>query len=137
MHAVSKTPINKGLEQTIINPDRKELPPTHLGWDGRLNGPLDNSLSSCFSCHMTASFPNKELSPLFTSPNQRPTSGTPEWDKWWMQWFQNVAWTANGKTLKKFMDAKYSLDLSLQLSDSIRNFYRSEKDVKRGNVAQR
>ena len=40
------TIINTNLKETIINPDPKELPPTHLGWNGRLNGPLDNAMSS-------------------------------------------------------------------------------------------
>lgn len=30
----------------------------HLGCNGRLNGPADNALSSCLSCHQTASVPD-------------------------------------------------------------------------------
>jgi len=121
---VEHTPINTGLKETIINPDPKELPATHLGWNGRLNGPVDNPLSSCMSCHMTASYPGKDLSPLFVAASQRPqTVGTPEWDTWWMQWFQNIGWK-NGK-LDKFQDAEYSLDFSLQLSAALQNFHSS------------
>lgn len=123
--AISATPINSGLEETVINPKAGELPPTHLGWDGRLNGPVDNPLSSCMSCHMTASSPTEEISPLFTQVSERPTTGTPEWDEWWMQWFQNVGWK-NG-ALEKFMNATYALDFSLQLSAALKNFYESEK----------
>jgi hypothetical protein len=90
--AITATPINSELEETVINPDASELPPTHLGWNGRLNGPVDNPLSSCMSCHMTASSPEETLSPLFTAPGERPQSGTPAWNAWWMQWFQNVGW---------------------------------------------
>ncbi len=62
------TIINTNLKETIINPDTNELPPTHLGWNGRLNGPLDNAMSSCYSCHATAEYPQgSPLSPLFDS----------------------------------------------------------------------
>lgn len=71
-----KTYINPLLKETIINPDEKELPPTHLGWNGRLNGPVDNPQSSCMSCHMTAEFPQvSPMSPLFLPPNQVPAGG--------------------------------------------------------------
>lgn len=119
-----QTPINAELQETAINEDPAELPPTHLGWNGRLNGPVDNSLSSCMSCHMTASSPEEDLSPLFTEEKERPhPSGTPEWDRWWMQWFENVGWK-NGE-LEKFMNAEHSLDFSLQLSAALQNFYKS------------
>jgi hypothetical protein len=29
--------------KTVINADASELPATHIGWNGRLNGPVDNS----------------------------------------------------------------------------------------------
>ncbi|MBN1208437.1 MAG: hypothetical protein JXB05_26490 [Myxococcaceae bacterium] len=32
----------------------------HLGCNSRLNGPADNARSSCLSCHMTASVPDKD-----------------------------------------------------------------------------
>jgi len=132
---VTQTPINAGLTETIINPDSNELPPTHLGWEGRLNGPVDNPLSSCMSCHMTASYKNEPLSPLFIKPEDRPQSGTPEWGDWWMQWFQNVGWK-NGK-LDKFLDAEYSLDFSLQLSAALQNFDLSEKTETAEHPVQR
>jgi hypothetical protein len=124
----SQTPINTELEETVINPRSSELPPTHLGWEGRLNGPVDNFRSSCMSCHMTASSPAEPLSPLFTPASERPPSGTPEWDKWWLEWFQNVGWK-NG-SLEKFQKAKYALDFSLQLSAALQNFEKSKEAVK-------
>ncbi|HLF25525.1 MAG TPA: hypothetical protein VJG32_04265 [Anaerolineae bacterium] len=122
---VTQTPINTGLTETIINPDANELPPTHLGWEGRLNGPVDNPRSSCMSCHMTASYKGEPLSPLFVPAQARPPSGTPEWNAWWMQWFQNVGWK-NGQ-LEKFLQAEYSLDFSLQLSAALQNFDQSNQ----------
>jgi hypothetical protein len=104
------TRINPNLKETVINPDTNELPPTHLGWNGRLNGPVDNPMSSCMSCHMTAEVPAlSALAPSFTSP--APPVGSPEW----MRWFQD------GKCGVPFdADAK-SADFSLQLSIGITN----------------
>jgi hypothetical protein len=60
------TLINSKLKESVINDDPKELPPTHLGWNGRLNGPVDNPMSSCMSCHMAAEAPQRsQISPLF------------------------------------------------------------------------
>jgi hypothetical protein len=131
-HAITATPINPELKETVINPRSSELPPTHLGWNGRLDGPVDNPLSSCMSCHMTASSPRKPLSPLFVAANERPKSATPEWDAWWMQWFQNVGWK-NG-VLEKFMNAKHSLDFSLQLDAALQSFIDSKKEITPENL---
>lgn len=111
------TRINPALKETIINPDVNELPPTHLGWNGRLNGPADNYLSSCMSCHMTAQAPTKSpMSPLFyPNPSQVPVVGS----KGWMRWFQNL------KCGDRFDADKptSSTDFSLQLAASLQNFY--------------
>lgn len=56
-YPVTKTIINPNLKQTKINPDSTQLPPQHLGWGGRLDGPVDLNTSSCMSCHATAEFP--------------------------------------------------------------------------------
>jgi hypothetical protein len=107
---------NPNLKETIINPDDNELPPTHLGWNGRLNGPADNYLSSCMSCHMTAQAPAKSpMSPLFQPAAQIPQVGSAEW----MRWFQNL------KCGERFDANKptSSTDFSLQLAASLQNFY--------------
>lgn len=125
--ATPETPINPKLQETVINPDADELPATHLGWDGRLNGPVDNPRSSCMSCHMTASYDSEPLSPLFlptSAANAEP--GTPEWDTWWSQWFQNVGWK-DGK-LEAFMKAEVSVDFSLQMSAALQNFDQSVRN---------
>lgn len=108
---------NPHLKETIINPDDNELPPTHLGWNGRLNGPADNYRSSCMSCHMTAEAPAKlPMSPLFfPDPKDVPQISSKEW----MRWFQNL------KCGERFAsDQKTSsTDFSLQLAASLQNFY--------------
>jgi hypothetical protein len=115
------TIINPNLKETIINPDTNELPPTHLGWNGRLNGPVDNPTSSCMSCHMTAQYPaDSPMSPLFQLPTLVPAPGSAEW----MRWFQN------NKCGVPFDEGRKSTDFSLQLMDSIQNFHAWQDEVK-------
>ncbi|MDT7689642.1 MAG: hypothetical protein QOE46_2401 [Acidobacteriota bacterium] len=119
-----KTDINPQLKETVINTDANELPPTHLGWNGRLNGPVDNPISSCMSCHMTAQFPSyAALSPAFL-PGPPPKRGS----NYWMKWFQDIDCTVpfgnylppNGTPETGI--SPLSTDFSLQLSISITNF---------------
>ena len=42
------------LKESWINPDAPAYARLHLGADGRLNGPVDNPISACMSCHGTA-----------------------------------------------------------------------------------
>jgi hypothetical protein len=110
---LKKTPINAELKETIINPG-SDLPPTHLGWNGRLNGPLDNPMSSCFSCHSTAQYPQgSALSPLFDPSLADVKPG----DETWMIWFRNIACG------QPFNDKKgQPMDFCLQLAESLQNF---------------
>ena len=107
----TETKINPNLKESVINPNPKELPPTHLGWNGRLNGPVDNPQSSCMSCHMTAEYPAlSAISPLFTA-NPPPVGSSA-----WMRWFQNE------KCSVPFDAKAKSTDFSLQLAISLQNF---------------
>lgn len=111
------TKINSALQQTAINAD-KELPPTHLGWNGRLNGPVDNPNSSCLSCHATAESPQLAImNPTFQSNAPKP--GSPEW----MRWFQNIP------AGHAFTPSAQSTDYSLQLSGGLVNFYEWKCDM--------
>jgi hypothetical protein len=102
---------NLDLKETIINDDDRELPPTHLGWNGRLCGPVDNPMSSCMSCHMTAQYPvSAALSPLFQDVSPAPGSAD------WMAWFRNLPCGV------PFSPNAQPTDNSLQLSISIQNF---------------
>ncbi len=106
-----ETIINKQLKQSVINPDANELPPTHLGWNGRLNGPVDNPRSSCMSCHLTAESPQRsQISPLFEK--NPPKAGSPEW----MRWFQNP------KCGTAFDQHVTPTDFSLQMAIALQNF---------------
>lgn len=111
----TETIINPNLKQTIINPDANELPPTHLGWNSRLNGPVDNPMSSCFSCHSTAEYPQyTPMSPLFNSDT---LAANPIGSPGWMRWFRNLPCGT------PFNSEAKSMDFSLQLAISLQNFY--------------
>ena len=80
--------------------------PHVLGWAGRGNGPVDNAVSSCLSCHGVAEQPNAK--------NMLP-SGNDDQAK--LQWFRNLA------PLEPFDNDGHhtSLDFSLQLAVGIDN----------------
>ena len=96
------------LKESVINDTDPDLPIEHLGWGGRLNGPVDNTYSSCLSCHGTAQWP--ATSPIVPPGSIKPDS--PEW----MRWFRNI------KAGEPFDAGSQSLDFSLQLSSGIQNF---------------
>ena len=115
------TYINLDLKQTIINPDRNELPPSHLGWNGRLNGPMDNPMSSCYSCHATAEYPQiSPISPLFDATTSQYEPGSPEW----MRWFSNYDCNS------RFDKDAVPTDFSLQMAEALQNFndWKTTKD---------
>jgi hypothetical protein len=113
----TKTEVNKDLQQGVIfnSPD---LPPQHLGWNGRLNGPADLNTTSCMSCHITAQYPQvTSLVPTGAvpdgGPKPPPQGGTEEW----MKWFQNVRCATS-------MDPRtYSTDFSFQVAIALQNFF--------------
>ncbi|MCF3649760.1 hypothetical protein [Synoicihabitans lomoniglobus] len=119
---------NPALKETKIN-DRKELPPTHLGWGFRLNGPVDNPLSSCMSCHSTAQYPVvTSILPFLNNPPANPpaSQGAPA-DDYWMQWFRNI------DCGHPFNPGRaIALDYSLQLSKSIENFVEYKTQIEQG-----
>ncbi len=111
----TRTIINNELKETIINPDSTELPATHLGWNGRLNGPVDNPKSSCYSCHATAEYPQgSPMSPLFDADTIK---ANPPGSAGWMRWFQN---TECGTPFDNPAE-HHSTDFCLQMAEAIQN----------------
>jgi hypothetical protein len=55
------TPANQAsgdpLFEGIVSAQIPKYAAGHLGWAGRVNGPVDNPASSCISCHGTAQYP--------------------------------------------------------------------------------
>jgi len=110
----------KRVTQSWINPDLRT--PQHLGYLGRLNGPVDNPISSCLSCHMTAEVP--ALTNILP-PTQRPPPA-PVIDP--MPWFRNMP---AGNSLDQ---RSIGTDYNLQISNGIQNF-QMWKQAKDGFVA--
>ena len=93
------------LEESWINPEVR-LP--HVGYQGRLNGPVDNPRSSCLSCHMTAQSPETlaELVANLLPPTEKDIP----------QWFINLP---SGRALGP---GKVSSDYSMQVAFGLANF---------------
>ena len=102
------------LTQTWINP-AVHMP--HLGYQGRLNGPVDNAVSSCLSCHATAESPAGALIP--------PKGADPA------PWFRNIA------AGSPFDPGRQSLDYSLQLSVGLSNFQAAQALARTPDLAAR
>jgi hypothetical protein len=83
------------------------VPRQHLGWAGRLNGPVDNPISSCLSCHSTAQWP--AVAPAIPTNAQPGSPG-------WLNWFRNIG------PGQAFSAGSKSLDYSMQLAVGIGNF---------------
>lgn len=96
----------EALKEQVLNKSPL-LPPQHLGWGGRLNGPVDNPVSGCVSCHSLAGYPQREVVPPKTVEYDSPQ---------WMSWFKNV------KSGEPPAPGSDSLDFSLQLSEGVKHF---------------
>lgn len=107
------TVVNPDLKETVVNTD-PNLPPMHLGFGMRLSGPVDNTLSSCKSCHSAAQYPaiSPILAFLATTDGRPVRCSDPEW----MRWFRNTGPT------QTFDAGTAPMDNSLQLSGSVQNF---------------
>jgi hypothetical protein len=122
----TKTEVNKDLLQSVIF-DSPGLPPQHLGWNGRLNGPADLNTTSCMSCHITAQYP--QVTSLVPDgavpdggPKPPPQGGTEEW----MKWFQNLRCATS-------MDLRtYSTDFSFQVAIALQNFFNVKSGLVQG-----
>ena len=100
------------LKETWINP-AVNMP--HLGYQGRLNGPVDNPRSSCLSCHSTAQDPS-DIAPMFP-PNQTQIPF----------WFRNVPSGQVFMPTELPAPPALSLDYSLQMSIGIQNYLREQE----------
>jgi hypothetical protein len=100
------------LKQTFINPALNI--PQHLGFKGRLNGPVDNPVSSCLSCHSTGAVSLNPPRPTISGiPPNNPTNAQ------LLSYFRNI------KSGTPFTPGYTSLDYSLQLQVGIAKFVAS------------
>jgi hypothetical protein len=123
--APTRTLTNPDLRQTIINANDPALPPMHLGFGLRLSGPVDNTLSSCKSCHSAAEYP--AISPILAFLAQKDGRPLRCTDPEWMLWFRNLGPT------EPFDKQAQATDNSLQLSGSIQNFI-TAKSIREGGL---
>ncbi|EIN12210.1 hypothetical protein PUNSTDRAFT_118179 [Punctularia strigosozonata HHB-11173 SS5] len=123
--------------ESWINPAASELLNTlggtrpFWGWNRRLNGPADNFISSCVSCHSTAGrTPDGSPTMRMTPPHLVKTPESDRWaaiannkvpeeyradpDAYAMKWFENVpAGGLPSISRKDALSADYSLQLAL------------------------
>ena len=134
-YPVTSTFINKDLKQTIIF-ESKDLPPQHLGWNGRLNGPADLNTVSCMSCHNAAQYPAyTSLVPEGAAPDGGPNPPAQGGSVEWMKWFQNLecGTTMNQKEIQRdFNENVYSTDFSFQVAIALENFFTAQMASSKG-----
>jgi hypothetical protein len=97
------------VETVIIDPDAHPVR-QHLGFQGRLNGPVDNPRSSCLSCHSTAQVPTDLSRPSVPGLPPRDADAAVL-----AQYFRNVL------AGDPFTAGHLALDYSLQLQNGIAN----------------
>ena len=124
--------LNASLKETILNPYL--LPSTnapknrtflsHHGLGGRLNGPVDNPISSCISCHSKAAImANGFPAPLADFSLNRQNFTSDAFNKFFSEIEGGIGKIDyDNKTFDK-------LDYSLQLAAGIRNFYQAKHDT--------
>ncbi|RAZ91839.1 hypothetical protein DPM33_05000 [Mesorhizobium hawassense] len=108
----------KKLQETIVSSLAPAFAAQHLGWAGRMNGPVDNPVSGCLSCHGTSQSPRAPLIPM--------NSCTTEDQK--LFWFRNVPGSvAFGQVDQSTCQPSSSgnpmaaLDYSLQMAVAVQN----------------
>lgn len=72
----------KPLEEAYVSAEIPSYAEAHLGWAGRVNGPVDNPISACISCHSTAQYP--VAAPI------APFSSRCDSDAKKLHWFRNL-----------------------------------------------
>jgi hypothetical protein len=99
----ARTAAGEKPKESWINPAGKS---PHVGWLGRLNGPVDNPNSSCLSCHSRAGTPQTH-DLVFKA-----TASDPE----------KMAYFTNVRAGAPYAPGVKSLDYSLQLGFGVSNF---------------
>jgi hypothetical protein len=114
----SPSPHQSGLKETWLNPSVNML---HYGYQYRLNGPVDNPVSACMSCHGTGEInranPRTPGSGMIAPiPMPTPPATPPPHDI--AYWFRNI-----GPSEPFDVPGFASTGYSLQVMDGIRNYY--------------
>jgi len=149
-YPVIKTMINDTLKETFINTSA-DLPPQHLGWGGRLDGPVDLNTASCMSCHQTGEFPQiAALVPDEAFIGDTLANGSMQYltntrTPAWIKYYQNLR-CGTAYNPKQALSTDFSLQASLALeyywewkNKSIGGYYASQftgtiHSVRRGGM---
>ncbi len=115
------------LTQQWINMDAlkeltaNELSLDHLGYGGRLAGPVDNPQAACMGCHQTAGFPATAIEPAAST--LAPVLGITTADSVATHQDFQMSFYRNVQAGTVFSDSQlYSADYSLQMAMSLTNF---------------
>jgi len=107
------------LHESIVSDEIPAYAAGHLGWAGRVNGPVDNPDSACLSCHQVAQYPS--LADM--GPFNKEACDTVEKK---LYWFRNLAsGEAFGAMRRKQCvpdpeaETPVSLDFSLQVASAV------------------
>ncbi len=111
--------VNPDLSESVINAALASRPVTttnqavisHLGLGGRLNGPIDNPMSSCISCHARAAYPFQSMTPRGSAATYT--------DADFLEYFKNIP---PGAGQVSPSDTRTRLDYSLQLAAGLRAY---------------
>jgi len=126
--ALKETFLNPALVKTAANDGNKAFM-NHFGLGGRLNGPVDNPISSCISCHgRAANLPNgmaASIGDFGTTTAKYPLTS-----------FQNYFTTVPAGTGQLIQDGRSftQSDYSLQLATGIRNYYQHQVAAANSNI---
>jgi hypothetical protein len=121
-----KTVVNHELKETVIF-ESEDLPPQHLGWNGRLDGPADLNTVSCMSCHNAAQYPAiTSLVPTGAAPDGGKNPPVQGGSEEWMKWFKNINC---GTSMNQKV---YSTDFSFQVAIALQNFYSAKNAREKG-----
>jgi hypothetical protein len=126
-YPVLQTTVNPELKETVIF-ESKDLPPQHLGWNGRLNGPADLNTTSCLACHVAAQYPAvTSLVPPTAVPDAQKDPPKDGGSNEWMKWFQNL------RCATPMNEQTYSTDFSFQVAISLENFFNARSVIAQGS----
>lgn len=123
--------INPSLKQSVINAELLRSNDnniadnavfiTHLGQGGRMNGPVDNPISSCMSCHSRAAI--DDVGNMASIANfSTPAYTLADFEEYFSEvpcGIQTIEQPQSDGTMKSYQ----TLDFSFQVGNGLRNYY--------------
>jgi hypothetical protein len=133
-----KKPIESWVNPEVSDLERIRAPDGRMGYLGRMNGPVDNPLSSCMSCHSRAIDTRGDNGPAFTASDKDLCIQTATTENGNQSYKRIPSCTVNEnaishfyrnlKSNEPFLPGYNSLDYSLQMALGIANWGRWKKE---------